>query len=89
MRVFDLGALVVWLFWLLRQRDEPEDGGGREGPGRGPPPGPSTPPGPGGRGIRLLPDSGPWPLRIREHGSAHPHRIERRGVPARRERSPV
>jgi hypothetical protein len=37
LRVFDIGALVVWLVWFFKLRDDEDDegGGGPGGPGRG------------------------------------------------------
>ena len=37
LRVFDIGALVVWLVWFFKLRDDEDDegGGGGGGPGRG------------------------------------------------------
>ena len=32
LRVFDIGALVVWLVWFFRQRDDEDDEGGGGGP---------------------------------------------------------
>ena len=58
LRVFDIGALVVWLVWFFSQRDDEDDegGGGGGGPGKGPQDG--GPP---------LPDADPWPQRRRDH----------------------
>ena len=37
LRVFDIGALVVWLVWFFRQRDDEDDeGGGGSGGAGGP-----------------------------------------------------
>ena len=57
LRVFDIGALVLWLVWFFKLRDDEDDegGGGPGGPGRGPDGGPP------------LPDAGPWPRRRRDH----------------------
>jgi hypothetical protein len=57
LRVFDIGALVVWLVWFFKLRDDEDDdgGGGPGGGGRGPDGGPP------------LPDAGPWPHRRRDH----------------------
>ena len=60
LRVFDIGALVVWLVWFFRQRDDEDDeggGGGPGGPGRGGDP----------EGGPPLPDADPWPERRRDH----------------------
>jgi hypothetical protein len=71
LRVFDVGALIVWLVWFFRLReDDDEDGGSDDGGGnlpRGDAPG-----GPGG-GLELpRPDADPWPARRRDHGGDRP-----------------
>jgi hypothetical protein len=82
LRVFDIGALIVWLVWFFRLRDDDDDSDdGRGGGGNAPEPEmPSGPPG----GLRLpLPDAAPWPSRRRDHGgdlSPSPA-TRRRGVP--------
>jgi hypothetical protein len=83
LRVFDVGALIVWLIWFFRLRDDDE---GDDDFGRGgddaPDPGPAEPGGPGG--LRLpLPDAGPWPSRRRDHGGDRDPEpaTTRRGVP--------
>ena len=51
LRVFDVGALIVWLVWFFRLRDDddgPDDGGG----GNGNAPEPEEPKGPSG-GLRI------------------------------------
>lgn len=89
MRVFDLGALIVWLVWFLRQQDEPGEWGDWDDPGRDPPPAPPSP-GPGDRGVRLpLPEAGPWPVRLRDHTAPHQPAIQRRGEPVRPERERI
>jgi hypothetical protein len=82
-RVFDLGALVAWLVWFYRLRDDPDDGGGDGGHGGGRPPEPD--PGPAGPDQGLpLPDAGPWPGRRRDHDAQPAHRRPaRRGEPER------
>jgi hypothetical protein len=79
LRVFDIGALVVWLVWFFRLRDDDDsDDEGRGGDGNAPQPQP--PKGPSG-GLDLpLPDSGPWPCRRRDH------RGDLKGEPATRRR---
>ena len=66
LRVFDVGALIVWLVWFFRLRDDDGDDGDdfRGGPGEPDEPGPKgSPP-----GLRLpLPDAKPWPVRRRDH----------------------
>jgi hypothetical protein len=95
LRVFDVGALIVWLIWFFRLRDDDDEDGHDDdsGGGRGKEPQPPEPP-PGGDGIPL-PDAAPWPRRRRDHGGdrapatspsreapAHPARPLR--TPARR-----
>jgi hypothetical protein len=80
LRVFDVGALIVWLVWFFRLRDDDDsdDGGGGEGKAPEPP----KPRGPGG--LKLpLPDADPWPSRRRDHGGdLRPAPFTaRRGVP--------
>src|SRR3954451_14649952 len=65
LRVFDVGALIVWLVWFFRLREDDDDEGRDDGPGGGPSDKPSPPPGPGGDGIPL-PDAAPWPHRRRD-----------------------
>jgi hypothetical protein len=83
LRVFDIGALVVWLVWFFRQRDDEDDeggggpGGGRGGGAGGPKPGPP------------LPDADPWPERRRDHlgdrpSATRPSRPHVTPEPARR-----
>jgi hypothetical protein len=80
LRVFDVGALIVWLVWFFRLRDDDDsdDGGGGEDKAPEPP----KPRGPGG--LKLpLPDADPWPSRRRDHGGdLRPAPLtSRRGVP--------
>lgn len=81
LRVFDVGALIVWLVWFFRLRNEDDDEGEDSGGGNdrvGPPQGP------GGDGIPLS-DADPWPQRRRDHGGDRPPATApaRRGLPAR------
>ena len=83
LRVFDVGALIVWLVWFFRLRDDDGDDGDdfRGGADEPDDPGP-----PGGEpGLRIpLPDASPWPVRRRDHLGGVQHRPEpqrRRGVP--------
>jgi len=81
MRVFDLGGMIVWLVWYFRHRED-DDWPDWEGWDRDPPSDRPDPPDPGGSGMRLpLPDAGPWPGRLRDHGAPRPQRIERRREP--------
>jgi hypothetical protein len=67
LRVFDVGALIVWLIWFFRLRDDDDEDGHDDdsGGGRGKEPPPQPPP--GGDGVPL-PDAAPWPHRRRDHG---------------------
>jgi hypothetical protein len=93
LRVFDVGALIVWLVWFFRLRDDDDDEGRDDGPGGSGDEPPRTP-SPGGDGIPL-PDAEPWPRRRRDHAgdrpcatrSAHtvpPHPVGPVRAPARR-----
>jgi hypothetical protein len=81
LRVFDIGALIVWLVWFFRLRDDDDDsddfrGGGDDAPEPPPPRGPG--------GLKLpLPDARPWPVRRRDHGGdlRPTPATRRRGVP--------
>ena len=83
LRVFDIGALIVWLVWFFRLRDDDDDADGGHG-GGGNAPEPENPSGPPG-GLRLpLDNAGPWSGRRRDgHGDLQPApQTRRRGVPA-------
>src|SRR5918998_5879258 len=87
LRVFDVGALVVWLVWFFRLRDDEDDdgddfrGGGEDAPE-------PDPTGPGGLELPL-PDAAPWPRRRRDHaGDLSPAGVPVRRVPARPARAP-
>ena len=85
LRVFDIGALIVWLVWFFRQRDdEDDDGGGPGGGGHGPDQGD-----PGGGPP--LPDADPWPERRRDHLGDRPSATSpsRRRTPPRPHRVPA
>jgi hypothetical protein len=74
LRVFDVGALVVWLVWFFRLRDDDDDDGDDFRRGKGDGREPEEPCGPGG--LRLpLPESQPWHSRRRDHAG------DRRGAP--------
>ena len=61
LRVFDVGALIVWLIWFFRLRDDDDDSDDFRG-GDGNAPEPDEPKGPSG-GLDLpLADSRPWPF---------------------------
>jgi hypothetical protein len=95
LRVFDVGALIVWLVWFFKLRDDDDDAGGDDDHGHGDEP--QEPPPNGGGGLELpLPDAQPWPKRRRDHGGdrspatapahrpAHPRRLPQRPrTPAR------
>lgn len=94
LRVFDVGALIVWLVWFFKLRDDEDDDAGedddfRRDDDRRPrqPPPPSGPP-----DLELpKPDADPWPHRRRDHlgdrrpssAPARPPAVPRR-TPARR-----
>jgi hypothetical protein len=81
LRVFDIGALIVWLVWFFRLRDDDDGDDDRGGGGRTPDPEP--PKGPSD-GLKLpLAHSDPWPHRRRDHGGDLPPApaTRRRGVP--------
>jgi hypothetical protein len=81
LRVFDIGALIVWLVWFFRLRED--DDGDDYGRGDDPPPEPEPPRG-GPGGLRVpLPDAEPWPTRRRDHsGDLEPALgTTRRGAP--------
>jgi hypothetical protein len=88
LRVFDLGGMIAWLVWFFRRGggpDEREDDGGGGGGGRRPPEAP-RPPGPG---LDLpIADAGPWPTRLRDHGSARRPAAPPRVAPPPWRRSP-
>jgi hypothetical protein len=68
LRVFDIGALIVWLIWFYRQRDDDSDGDDDRGGGGGPPPHDPSPEAPSGGDFGLpKPDADPWPGRRRDH----------------------
>jgi hypothetical protein len=74
LRVFDIGALIVWLVWFFKLRDDEDDGGGDDF--RRPRDDDAPEPGPRGGGppgfVLPLPDSQPWPQRRRDHGGDRP-----------------
>ena len=83
LRVFDVGALIVWLVWFFKLRDDDDDAGGDDDHGRGDEP--QEPPPDGGGGLELpLPDAQPWPKRRRDHGGDRsPATSPRTGPPIR------
>jgi hypothetical protein len=74
LRVFDIGALVVWLVWFFRLRDDDDDDGDDFRRGKGDGHEPEEPRDPGGSKLPL-PESRPWSSRRRDHGG------DRRGAP--------
>ena len=85
LRVFDVGALIVWLVWFFKLRDDDDgsDDDNRGGGGETP----QSPPGDGGPGgLQLpLPDAAPWPGRRRDHQGDRrpaPGPQRHRGVPS-------
>jgi hypothetical protein len=82
LRVFDVGALIVWLVWFFRLRDDDDSDDDFRG-GDGNAPEPDEPQGPSG-GLHIpLGSSRPWPTRRRDHhGDLQPSPASsRRGVP--------
>ena len=84
LRVFDVGALIVWLVWFFRLRDDDDDDGDDFRGGDGDEPEPEEPTGPSGglrhpaprrRALALAPARPPRRPRTRR-----PFRT-RRGVP--------
>jgi hypothetical protein len=72
LRVFDVGALIVWLVWFFKLRDDDEDDSGGDDQGGGGEPPEPEPRGPGGLQAPL-PDARPWPHRRRDgHGDGPP-----------------
>lgn len=88
LRVFDLGGMIAWLVWFFRRgggTDQRGDDGGDGGGGTRPPGGPSSP----GPGLDLpLSDAGPWPVRLRDHGSTRRPVVAPRVAPPAWRRSP-
>ena len=84
LRVFDVGALIVWMVWFFRLKNDDEDDSSdgddfrRQGADEPVDPPPSAgPPDP----LELpRPDADPWPSRRRDHGGDRPPAP----VPARR-----
>ena len=92
LRVFDVGALIVWLVWFFKLRDDQDDDPSddddfRRDDDREPrePPPPVGPP-----GLELpKPDADPWPRRRRDHaGDRRPASSPARS-PAVPERAPA
>lgn len=79
LRVVDVGALVVWLVWFFRLRDDESDDGDDDGGGGSDTKRPE--PGPPGPSIELPEDARPWSRRLRDGCSPR-----RAGRPARRQR---
>jgi hypothetical protein len=81
LRVFDIGALIVWLVWFFRLREDGDDGDDFRGGSDGDAPEPEGPRGPGGLQLPL-PDSAPWHARRRDHaGDLKPAAPSRRRAP--------
>ena len=82
LRVFDIGALVVWLVWFFRLRDDDDSDDDFRG-GDGNAPEPDEPKGPSGGLDIPLRDARPWPSRRRDHRGdlGRPPVSPRRGVP--------
>ena len=81
LRVFDLGALIVWLVWFFRHRDDDQgDDGDDWRRDDGPEDTPPAPTGPGGLELPP-PDAGPARRRVRDHTGDRPPST----APARRQ----
>jgi len=94
LRVFDVGALIVWLVWFFRLRDEDDDsadGDDRRDGGSGTPQPPDAPPSGPPELVLPKPDAEPWPNRRRGHeGDRAPATQPARRVPAHRpQRAPA
>ena len=73
LRVFDVGALIAWLVWFYRLREDDDDGPDDPGPGDDPRDDAPQPP---------LPGADPWPRRRRDHtGDLTPGEPGRRRAP--------
>jgi hypothetical protein len=83
LRVFDIGALIAWLVWFHKLRDDDGDGREDDSGGDGGPSTPDEPQGPPPGGLELpRPDAGPWPARRRDHaGDLPPARVPERRAP--------
>ncbi len=83
LRFFDVGALVAWLVWFFRLREDDDDSGGEDDFRGGSEP--DAPPPPTGPQGLPLPDAEPWPARRRDHVGDRPPAApsRRRGAPER------
>jgi len=89
LRVFDVGAFIVWLVWFFRLRDDDDDEDGGDDDFNGDDGDAPPPTGPGGLELPL-PDAEPWPQRRRDHGGDRPPAdAPARRVPTRPERTPA
>jgi hypothetical protein len=66
LRVFDLGALIIWLVWFFRHRDDDNGDDGDDWRRDDQPEEPPPSPGPGGLDLPL-PDAEPSRRRVRDH----------------------
>jgi hypothetical protein len=87
LRVFDVGALIVWMVWFFKLRDdddEPSDGEDFRRGGADEPSDPRPPTGPPDLELPR-PDADPWPARRRGHeGDRAPATLPARRAPAPR-----
>ncbi len=80
LRVFDVGALVVWLVWFFRLRDDDDDDGDDFRRGTATRPSPRSRAAPAGCGCRCQ-DARPWPSRRRDHRGDRPAAPRSRRAP--------
>jgi len=86
LRVFDVGALIVWMVWFFRLKDDDEDDpSDGEDFRRGADEPVDPPPSAGPPDLELpRPDAEPWPARRRGHeGDRAPATAPARRAPAR------
>ena len=79
LRVVDVGALIVWLVWFFKLREDRDDEEDDDGGGGGRRPGPDEPDRRRGGFELPRPDADPWPSRLRDHSGDR-----RRGAPPER-----
>jgi len=93
LRVFDVGALIVWMVWFFKLKSDDDDPSDGDDFRRGGDDEPIDPPPPAGPPALELPkpNADPWPSRRRDDGGDRPpasvpvRRTPARPRPARRE----
>lgn len=95
LRVFDVGALIVWMVWFFKLKDDgddpSDDGDDFRRHGGDEPTEPQPPVGGPGLDLPKL-DAEPWPTRRRDHGGDRAPAtapLRRTPQPVRREREPA